>query len=176
MDAQSNIIDLAKTGKYSYQEMGNACNVSRQYVHQVLKKNGIDVAWSKQRLKDAYDQQIYGEAVNIVKDKYRHGMTVKQAAEDVGVPLAIVEKLWTKTQEDEDANRKARLYALTKEDENGCLIWQGNFGANGQPRFNAGGQSLAMYHTYWHEFGKFPKKGMKRSCKNGKCVNPRHLK
>lgn len=179
MDTQSNIIDLALTGRYSYQEIGEKCNgVSRQYVHQVLKKNNIDVAWSKQKLKDDYEKRMYGEAVELVKQLYRSGVgrnKVKPAADQIGVPMRVVNRLWKKTKADDEANRKARLYAHTKRDENGCLIWQGNFGSNGQPRFNSNGHSLAMHHTYYYAFGDYPKPNRKRTCGNKKCVEPTHL-
>ena len=177
MDVQSNIIDLALTGKYSYQEMGNACNVSRQYVHQVLKKNGIDMAWSKQRLKDAYEEQIYGEAVEQVKQLYRSGVGINKvgpAAREVGVPLYIVKKLWTRTEDDDMANLRARVFNQTRR-EGECLIWTGNFG-NGKPRFNHGGHSYAHYWTYYLTYGKPPQKGGRRTCGNNACVEPEHLK
>ena len=176
------ILNMWAEGKYSLADVGNKFNLSRERIRQILVKNGVTERYVKQATKDEYEKRMYGEAVVIVRERYRKGEYLKDAAKDVGVPLPIVDKLFPRTEDDVKAHERGKFFRKTvvgkKPDgfTKPCLEWIGNYSVQGVPRYLVDANNcLAHRHAWAMHYGEFPEFHIKRACKNRKCVEWSHL-
>ena len=176
------ILNMWAEGKYSLADVGAKFNLSRERIRQILVKNGVTERYVKQATKNEYEKRMYGEAVAIVRERYRNGEYLKDAAEDVGVPLPIVDKLFPRTDKDIKAHERGKFFrhtvkgAVPDGSKTPCLEWTGNYSVQGVPRYLVdANNSLAHRHAWFFKYGEFPDFQIKRACKNKKCVEWSHL-
>jgi hypothetical protein len=175
------ICELYQTGKYTEKELGEKLGVSKQYIQQVLAKNGIK-GGLKARLKAEYEVRMYAEAIALIREQYRKGISIAKAQKDIGVPANIRSRLWRPNDDDNNEHLKSKLFRKTKVGEipqgftKPCLEWTGYYHQNSPifARSNVG-QRKAFYWTYFVTKGEMPSEGV-QTCGNRKCVEPSHIK
>jgi len=164
-------------GRHSLQDVGDAHNLSRERVRQILVKNGITERYVKQKFNDDLERQLNIEAVNQAVDRYRNGEYLGNVVKDIGISEHLVKKLRPVTEDDKRHHLLSKLYkhieigTIPDGFDTPCLEWTGNYFGK-YPRFRYGKETYVTRIMWYLEHGEWPI-GVRRSCKNEKCV--RHL-
>jgi hypothetical protein len=171
-------VNLYRTGK-TLREVGEAFGVSHEQIRLDLITHGEQGRFFKQKKKDAWERQMYGEAVAIIRERYIKGEHLRAVARDVGVPWYVVEKLYTKTEADEQAHIRATFFSRTKIGstpdgfDTPCLEWTGTLSHGTNPIYcQTNTRRNAKQWHWWFKYGEWVT--VERTCPNPLCVG--HIK
>jgi len=171
------IITMWQEGRHSLQDVGDAHNLSRERIRQILVANGITERFVKKQFNDDLERQLNIEAVNQAVERYRNGEYLGNVVKDIGISEHLVKKLRPITEDDKRHHLLSKLYKHIEQGtipdgfETPCLEWTGNYFGK-YPRFRYGKETYVTRIMWYLEHGEWPV-GVRRACKNDKCV--RHL-
>jgi hypothetical protein len=167
-------------GTHSMADVGKEFGVSRQRVHQILNREGVQERWLKQKNKDKADLEKYGELIERSMERYRQGEHLFVVAKELGVPHRVMERFAVRTAEDVIDHEQSKFYSLTKVGtvpegfDTPCLEWFGNYANNSSPRYSAtDSERSARKWSWFYKHGELV--GVRQVCGNVRCVETTHM-